>query len=244
MAFNASPGTENSSTWKTIRRPASTCNAVSPSRVTSVDVAGDGDSGLERALSGAYDLLILDVMLPRRDGFEILRELRRTHINTPALFLSARGDASDRIAGLNLGADDYLPKPFAFEELVARIRAVERRATAEPDDGRFAVADLELDLVRHSVQRAGKTIQLTLKEFKLLELLMRHEGEALSRPMMTEKVWGYEFQSYSNLIDVHITHLRKKVDHDYPIKLIHTVTGVGYVMEARSAEEEPPRAND
>jgi DNA-binding response OmpR family regulator len=140
---------------------------------------------------------------------------------------------SDRIRGLNLGADDYLVKPFAFAELLARISAVARRTLAEPGDGRLTCQDLELDLRRHAVTRGGKPVELTPKEFSLLEYLLRHQGQAISRAMITEKVWGYGFDTYSNLIDVHINHLRKKVDRGFPVKLIHTVKGVGYVLEAR-----------
>lgn len=199
----------------------------------SVDSAADGKLGLERALTGPYDLMILDVMLPEASGFEILKQVRERQIDTPVLFLSARGEVADRIAGLNLGADDYLVKPFAFAELVARIQAVARRSLSEPDDGQLAVANLVLDLRRHAVERGGEAIELTPKEFSLLEYLLRNEGHAVSRAMITEKVWGYGFDSYSNLIDVHINHLRKKLDHGFEPKLIHTVKSVGYVLEDR-----------
>ena len=197
------------------------------------DVAADGEAGLERAVSGSYDLVILDVMLPGRDGLDVLRELRERGIDTPVLFLSARGGASDRIRGLNLGADDYLPKPFAFAELLARIRAVARRRLGDPLDGRIQVEDLLLDTQRHTVERAGTTIDLTPKEFTLLEYLMRNADQVVSRAMITEKVWGYNFDSYSNLIDVHINHLRKKMDRDFEPKLVHTVKGVGYYLGRR-----------
>jgi len=200
------------------------------------DVAEDGRTGLERALSGTYDLVILDVMLPEMEGFDLLKALRQRGIETPALFLSARGEVSDRIRGLNLGADDYLVKPFAFAELTARIHAIARRRLGEPGDGRLGIADLELDVHRHHVARAGRTVELTPKEFSLLEYLMRNEGHVMSRTMITEKVWGYGFDSYSNLIDVHINHLRKKIDRDHEPKLIHTVKGVGYVLEDRSGD--------
>ena len=198
-----------------------------------VDVAGDAKSGVESALRGPYDLLILDVMLPDSDGFEILRSLREKGVPTPVLYLSARGDVADRIRGLNLGADDYLVKPFAFAELLARIQAVARRSLSEPDDGCLAIADLVLDLRRHAVERAGRPIELTPKEFSLLEYLLRNAGHAVSRTMITEKVWGLGFDTYSNLIDVHINHLRKKIDQDFEPKLIHTVKGVGYMLEER-----------
>jgi len=188
---------------------------------------------MERALRDPFDLLILDVMLPDSDGFEILRSLREKGVPTPVLYLSARGDVADRIRGLNLGADDYLVKPFAFAELLARIQAVARRSLSEPDDGRLSIADLVLDLRRHAAQRSGRPVELTSKEFSLLEYLLRNAGYAVSRAMITEKVWGYGFDTYSNLIDVHINHLRKKLDQDFEPKLIHTVKGVGYMLEDR-----------
>ncbi len=198
-----------------------------------MDVAEDAKGGIECALRGPYDLLILDVMLPDSDGFEVLTTLRGKGVHTPALFLSARGEVADRIRGLNLGADDYLVKPFAFAELLARIQAVARRSLSEPDDGRLGMADLVLDLRRHAVERAGSPVELTPKEFSLLEYLLRNAGHAVSRTMITEKVWGLGFDTYSNLIDVHINHLRKKIDQDFEPKLIHTVKGVGYMLEER-----------
>jgi heavy metal response regulator len=201
-----------------------------------VTTAGDAKTGLALALEAAFDLVILDVMLPDSDGFEILRTLRDKGVDTPAIFLTARSTVTDRIRGLNLGADDYLVKPFAFAELLARISAVARRTLAEPGDGKLAIGDLELDLRRHAVTRGGRPIELTPKEFSLLEYLLRHQGQAISRAMITEKVWGYGFDTYSNLIDVHINHLRKKVDKGFAAKLIHTVKGVGYVLEDRGHE--------
>lgn len=209
-----------------------------------VDVASNGRQGLEYALGGAYDLLILDVMLPERDGFDLLRELRRTGLQTPALFLSARDEVVDRIEGLNLGGDDYLTKPYAFAELLARIRAIARRRHNEPDDGRLQVADLVLDVHRHTVTRNGRLIELTPKEFSLLQYLMRNTGHVVSRTMITEKVWGYGFESYSNLIDVHINHLRKKMDRGFESKLVHTVKGVGYVLEERPGHGGDPSAEE
>ena len=198
-----------------------------------VDATGDGAAGLEQALSTSYDLLILDVMLPGLDGFEVIQRIRDAGVETPVLFLSARGDVADRVRGLNLGADDYLPKPFAFAELLARIQAVSRRRTPEPDDGMLRVADLELDLRRHTVHRGEQAISLTSKEFALLDYLMRSRGHVLSRTMIIEKVWGYSFDSYSNVIDVHIAHLRKKIDRDFDRGLLHTVKGVGYILDDR-----------
>jgi two-component system, OmpR family, copper resistance phosphate regulon response regulator CusR len=198
-----------------------------------VTTASEAQTGLALALQSAFDLLLLDVMLPDSDGFEMLRSLRDKGVDTPAIFLTARSTVTDRIRGLNLGADDYLVKPFAFAELLARITAVARRALSEPGDGRLTCADLELDLRRHAVTRAGRPIELTPKEFALLEYMLRNQGQAISRGMITEKVWGYGFDTYSNLIDVHINHLRKKVDRSFRRKLIHTVKGVGYVLEDR-----------
>jgi DNA-binding response OmpR family regulator len=198
-----------------------------------VTVAAGAKAGLALAEGAPFDLLILDVMLPDGDGFELLKTLRDKGVDTPCMFLTARSTVSDRIRGLNLGADDYLVKPFAFAELLARITAIARRALAEPGDGRLACGDLELDLRRHAVSRAGQPIELTPKEFSLLEYLLRHQGQAISRAMITEKVWGYGFDTYSNLIDVHINHLRKKIDRPFEHKLLHTVKGVGYVLEDR-----------
>jgi len=203
-----------------------------------VDVAGDGARGLELASSGAYDLLLLDVMLPERDGFELLRSLREDGISTPALFLTARSEVADRIRGLNLGADDYLPKPFAFAELVARIRAIGRRATIESDEGRLEIADVVVDVPRHRVTRAGEDIELTPKEFQIFEFLVRHAGQVVSRTMIIERVWGYGFDPYSNLIDVHMNRLRRKVDRDPATRLIHTLKGVGYILEPRAGSPE------
>ncbi|MGH0032469.1 MAG: response regulator [Myxococcota bacterium] len=199
-----------------------------------VDAAQNGNEGLERALETDYDLLVLDVMLPGMDGFDVLREIRARGIETPAIFLSARGEVGDRVTGLNLGADDYLRKPFAFSELLARIRAVTRRRTDRPSDGVHRVADLEFDARRRRVTRGGAPIELTAKEFALLQCLVESEGTPLSRKMITEEVWGYDFDSYSNVIDVHINHLRRKVDRDHEPKLIHTVKNVGYVLEDRT----------
>jgi two-component system copper resistance phosphate regulon response regulator CusR len=204
----------------------------------SVDVACDGQQGLDLARAGPYDFLIVDVMLPRLDGFELLRRLREAGVETPILFLSVRGEPGDRIEGLNLGADDYLSKPFAFAELVARIRAIARRSRREPLGGVLRTADLTLDLDRHRVTRGGRPVELTPKEFGVLELLMRHAGQVVSRAMIAESVWGYGFESYSNVIDVHINRLRRKVDQEADFRLLHTVKGVGYVLEDRRTGED------
>jgi len=201
-----------------------------------VDLASDVASGFDHALGGAYDLIILDVMLPDGEGFDLLRSLRKARVTTPTLFLSARGEVRDRIQGLDIGADDYLSKPFAFEELISRIRAIARRRNDEPVDGLLRVADLEMDIARHKTWRAGQSVELTPKQFTLLEYLLRNAGFPLSRSMIIEKVWGYGFESRSNAIDVQINYLRKRIDRDFEPKLIHTVKGVGYVLEVRDAE--------
>lgn len=202
-----------------------------------VEVVSDGASGTERATHGAYDLIILDVGLPDMEGFDVLRALRQAGVMTPVLFLSARSAVGDRVRGLELGADDYLPKPFAFAELLARIRAVARRRLGEPEDGRLAIADLVLDLNRRVVERGDRRIDLSPKQFALLEYLLRHRGHVVSRAMITENVWGWGFESFSNLIDVHINRLRKKIDHNQPVRLIHTVKGAGYILEERDDDK-------
>ena len=201
-----------------------------------VDVAGDGPSGLALAMSGDYDAAVLDVMLPELSGFEMLERMRASRVETPVLFLTAQGEVAHRIEGLNLGADDYLAKPFAFAELMARIEAVVRRHGGVQRPTEYVVANLKLDAERRAVFREDVRIELTPKEFQLLEYLMQHAGSVTSRAMITEKVWGYGFESYSNAIDVHVNHLRRKVDRDWEPKLVHTVKGVGYILEDRSGE--------
>ena len=197
-----------------------------------VDVAHDGNQGLFLAATEPYDLLILDVMLPGRDGWQVLSELRRTGCTTPVLFLTARDTVEERVKGLELGADDYLVKPFAFTELLARVRSVLRRGPArEPDVIRMA--DLEIDLLRHRASRAGQPLHLSPKEFALLGLLGRHQGEVLSRTMIAEKVWDANFDFDSNVVDVAVRRLRTKLDEPFAVKLLHTVRGMGYVLEER-----------
>jgi len=205
-----------------------------------VDVAPDGARGLELAASGAYDLLILDVMLPERDGFDILRALRESGITTPALFLSARGEVADRIRGLDLGADDYLPKPFAFAELLARVRAIGRRSAGESEAGRLELGDVVVDVPAHRVLRGGEPVELTPKEFQIFEFLMRNAGQVVSRTMILERVWGYGFDPYSNLIDVHMNRLRRKIDRPGALRLLHTIKGVGYILEPRAMAAQAP----
>ncbi len=196
------------------------------------DVIVNGRDGLHAARTQAYDLAILDVMLPGCDGWTILRELRAAGSQMPVLFLTAKDTVADRVKGLELGADDYLVKPFAFSELLARLRTILRRGGArQPETVR--VADLEMDLLRHKVQRGGQRLDLSPKEFALLSLLMRRVGEVLSRTLIAEQVWDMNFDSDTNVVDVHIRRLRAKTDDPFEHKLIHTVRGVGYVLEER-----------
>ena len=196
------------------------------------DVARDGRDGLHLAQFESYDVAILDVMLPGRDGWTVLRDLRSSGSSLPVLFLTARDSVQDRVRGLELGADDYLVKPFAFSELLARIRTILRRgASRQPEE--LSVGDLDLNLVRRKVQRAGQKLELSPKEFSLLSLLMRRAGEVLSRTLIAEQVWDMNFDSDTNVVDVHIRRLRAKVDDTFDRKLIHTVRGAGYVLEVR-----------
>lgn len=197
------------------------------------DIAVNGEDGTHLAETGSYDLIILDVMLPVRNGWEVIADLRRRRVSTPVLFLTARDDVHDRVRGLELGADDYLMKPFAFSELLARVRTVLRRGNARPVDI-LRVADLELDMARHRATRAGKLLDLTPKEFLLLSLLMRRTGDVLSRTIIVEQVWDINFDSDSNVLDVHMGRLRSKVDDPFERRLIHTVRGIGYALEDRS----------
>ncbi|AOK55908.1 DNA-binding response regulator [Burkholderia stagnalis] len=197
------------------------------------DWVEDGITGLHQATTEDYDLVILDVMLPGKDGWTVLEHLRRTR-ETPVLFLTARDDVGDRVKGLELGADDYLAKPFDFVELVARVRSILRRG--QPRESTvLKVADLELDLTRRKATRQGDTILLTAKEFSLLWLLMRREGEILPRATIASQVWDMNFNSDTNVVDAAIRRLRVKVDDPYEPKLIHTVRGMGYVLELRGA---------
>ncbi|WCE10524.1 heavy metal response regulator transcription factor [Pseudomonas sp. JBR1] len=196
-----------------------------------VDWTQHGADGLHLALDGRYDLVILDVMLPGIDGWQIMEVLRKKH-DVPVLFLTARDGLQDRIRGLELGADDYLVKPFSFVELLLRIRTLLRRGVVrEPEH--FHLADLQLDLLRRRVTRGDDLIVLTNKEFALLHLLLRREGEVLSRTLIAAEVWDMNFDSDTNVVDVAIKRLRAKVDNHYPVKLIHTVRGIGYVCEVR-----------
>ena len=198
-----------------------------------VDVSEQGEEGLFTASTTGFDLIILDVMLPERDGWSVLTELRRTGNKTPVLFLTARDSVQDRVKGLELGADDYLIKPFAFSELLARIRNILRRSPSRHPDV-VQVADLEIDFIRHKASRAGQRLDLTPKEFALLSLLARRQGEVLTRTLIAEQVWDMNFDSDTNVVDVHVRRLRSKADDPFAKKLIHTVRGVGYVLEERT----------
>ena len=197
-----------------------------------VDVAHDGAEGLHRARSGDYDLVVLDVMLPGRDGWSVLAELRQAGKCTLVLFLTARDAVQDRVQGLELGADDYLVKPFAFSELLARVRSLLRRSGPRQPDV-LRVADLEIDLARHRASRGGQRLDLTPKELLLLALLAQRAGEVLSRTFIAEQVWDMNFESDTNVVDVHVRRLRAKADEPFAAKLIHTVRGAGYVLEDR-----------
>lgn len=194
-----------------------------------VTVTYDGAEGLKQALAGEFSLVILDVMLPKKDGLAVVKELREAGKHIPVLMLTARGTTDDIVSGLDAGSDDYLTKPFAFAELTARVRALLRRG--EQDRGaEIHFADLRLDPVSHKVWRGDKEIDLTAKEYGLLEYLVRNPNTVLSRAMIAEHVWDYAFDSFTNIIDVYVNYLRKKVDKDYPTKLIHTVRGQGYIL--------------
>lgn len=198
----------------------------------SVDVAGDGLDGLHMALEGTHDLVVLDLMLPRLDGWRILQEFRAAGRATPVLILTARDGVDDRVKGLEGGADDYLVKPFAFSELLARVRAALRRGSPQTD-ATLMVGDLKLDVLTRRATRQGARIDLTAREFSLLWLLMRHAGEVLSRTLIAEKVWDMNFDGDSNVMEVAIRRLRRKVDTPFECALIHTVRGMGYVLEQR-----------
>lgn len=195
------------------------------------DWAANGVDGLHEASQRDYDLLILDIMLPGLDGWEVMQRLRASGNATPVLFLSAKDQVEDRVKGLELGADDYLVKPFSFAELLARVRTILRRGKPSPNDTALRVADLELDLIKRRVSRAGQRIDLTAKEFGLLELLMRREGEILPRSLIASQVWDMNFDSDTNVIEVAMRRLRLKIDEQFEPKLIHTVRGMGYVLE-------------
>jgi DNA-binding response OmpR family regulator len=197
-----------------------------------VDVAPDGATAVDLALSGTpYDLVVLDVMLPKRDGFAVLRDLRQHRMTAPVLMLTARDRVPDRVTGLDLGADDYLTKPFVFDEFLARVRALLRRATAQRTPT-LQLVDLRLDPATRRVTRGARTITLTAREYALLEYFLRNAGRVLTRPMLAEHVWGVDFDPESNVIDVYVGYLRRKVDLPGELRLLHTTRGAGYVMRA------------
>ena len=197
-----------------------------------VDLSRDGTDGLHQALEESYDLVILDVMLPGMDGWQVLQGIRKRGLQMPVLFLTARDQVEDRIKGLELGADDYLVKPFSFAELLARVRTILRRGRSGTEPTSLLVADLELDLLRRRVARGGRKIDLTAKEFGLLELLMRRRGEVLPRSLIASQVWDMNFDGDTNVIEVAMRRLRVKIDEGREVKLIQTVRGMGYVLEA------------
>ncbi|MEY2537276.1 MAG: two-component system, OmpR family, copper resistance phosphate regulon response regulator CusR [Verrucomicrobiota bacterium] len=196
-----------------------------------VSIAEDGEKGVELARSTHHDLLIVDVMLPAKDGWSVVTELRREGVQTPILFLTARDSVRDRVKGLELGADDYLVKPFAFSELMARIRSLLRRSPARKEE-ELKIHDLEIDMRRHRAVRAGVPLNLTTKEFLLLSHLARVAGEVVSRTEIMEQVWDINFQTGTNIVDVMVRRLRAKVDDPFRTKLVHTIRGVGYVLKA------------
>jgi two-component system copper resistance phosphate regulon response regulator CusR len=208
-----------------------------------VETARSGNQGLAAIRSNQYELIVLDVMLPGLDGYSLLRELRSTGDTTPVLFLTARDSVQDRVNGLELGADDYLIKPFAFSELLARIRSVLRR-TPPRQVARLCIADLEIDVARATALRAGRRLDLTTKQFSMLCLFVRHAGEVLSRKFLAEQVWDIRFETETNIVDVAIRRLRTKLDAPFPIKLIQSVRGVGYVLRPRADRGEASRREE
>ena len=194
------------------------------------DIAYDGEDGLALALDGEYDVLVVDRMLPKRDGLSVIGALRAKNVETPVLILSALGQVDDRVKGLRAGGDDYLPKPYAFSELLARTEVLARRRAGRGEETSYQVADLELDRLSHNVTRGGTEIVLQPREFRLLEYLMKHAGQVVTRTMLLENVWDYHFDPQTNVIDVHISRLRAKIDKGFARPLLHTVRGAGYMI--------------
>jgi two-component system OmpR family response regulator len=196
-----------------------------------VDHARDGETGLHLGLTESYDAAVVDIMLPGKDGLSLVRELRRQHVNTPIIILSARDSIEDRVRGLHTGSDDYLTKPFAFSELLARIQALIRRSAGAAEPTRLTISDLSVNLITREVVRGGKVLDLQPLEFSLLEYLLRNAGRVVSRTMIMEHVWDYHFDPMSNVVEARISRLRDKIDRDFDQKLIHTVRGVGYALK-------------
>lgn len=196
-----------------------------------VDAAVDGEQGLDFACTVTYDCIVLDLMLPKLDGLSLLRQLRKEKVHTPVLILSAKATVEDRVKGLQAGGDDYLTKPFAFSELLARVQALIRRATHVVEPTTLTAAGITLDLLSREVTREGRKIEVQAREFALLELLMRHPGRVVTKTMILEHVWDYSFDPQTNVVDVLVHRLRAKVDKDFEVKLIHTIRGVGYVLK-------------
>ncbi len=199
------------------------------------DAATDGEDGLALALDGQYDVLIVDRMLPKRDGLSVIGELRKKRIETPALILSALGQVDDRVKGLRAGGDDYLPKPYSFSELLARVEVLSRRRGGRNEETELRVGDLQLDRLSHLVRRGEEEITLQPREFRLLEYLMKHAGQVVTRTMLLENVWDYHFDPQTNVIDVHISRLRSKIDKGFAQPLLHTVRGAGYMIRDGAA---------
>jgi DNA-binding response OmpR family regulator len=197
-----------------------------------VDHAANGEDGLHFAETGDYDAAVVDIMLPKLDGLTLIQKLRAQGVNTPMIILSAKRSVDDRIKGLQIGSDDYLVKPFAFSELLARLYALIRRAAGMPSSTLLKSGDISLDLLRREVLRAGRSIDLQPREFTLLEYLMRNEGRVLSKTMIMEHIWGYHFDPQTNAVDVLVCRLRNKIDKDFEVKMIHTIRGVGYVLRS------------
>lgn len=195
-----------------------------------VDLAYDGEDGLAMAMEGSHDVIVLDILLPGLNGIEVCQSLRQNRVDTPVLLLTALDDVQDRVRGLDAGADDYLGKPFAFQELLARLRALSRRRVEAREPSRLQMADLILDLSRRRVERAGRTIELSPKEFALLEFLVRNQGRVVTRTQILDHLWGYDHVPESNLVDVYVSYLRHKIDRNHDRKLIRTVRGIGYVL--------------
>ncbi len=212
------------------RRLAQVVRKVLEEEGHTVDVAHDGEDGLAIAMDGSHDVIVLDILLPGIDGFEVCQRLRAGRVDTPILLLTALNAVDDRVRGLDAGADDYLPKPFAFQELLARLRALGRRRVQAREPDQLQTADLVLDLRRRRAERAGKTIELSPKEFALLEFLLRNEGRVVTRSQILDHVWGYDYSPDSNLVDVYVTYLRRKVDRGHKRSLIRTVRGAGYAL--------------